>query len=390
MKFAKKLLSESAAGGGTGAGAVAAYGGMLFGPRPVKRLKKRKKKAPVVTERKAFKRRVGKFAYAVTPDLTHFEERGPSAGDNDMPQNMDFLKYLLNERIDTNEYDPDDVISKLKAAQQKEQGHREHGDTVKFGLEDDEGNTVRVVVRADQAPEFEKALQVKLSDVDKDDQEEIAEILYQLKDRFDIVDIEWPEIPEDEEENQEVAPAGGEAKPGAEPGAEPGKEGAPEITEPGKEGGGEDLLGAMEEPGGEAGGGEESAKTALDAVIDMMKADAEARKAEAEARKAEARAKESQLAFKQAHARVKQEEELLDMEEFEKGQKEADQEAKKLAKLAKWRRQVDTGEEPESPIGAPGFGGKEEEEKMLRHLRFKRASTSSVSDMIRHRIKGTF
>ena len=33
---------------------------------------------------------------------------------------------------------------------------------------------------------------------------EIAEILFKLKDHFDIIDVDWPNIEEDEEEKQEL------------------------------------------------------------------------------------------------------------------------------------------------------------------------------------------
>src|SRR5271165_2037903 len=96
---------------------------------------------------------------------------------------------------------------------------------------------------------------------------EIAEVLFKLKDRYDIVDVNWGDIPEDEEQEQTV---GGGADQGEVPGgANP--QGGAAGGQPGAEGGAEMGM------GGEEGGGEDQAKSALDAVIDMMKADAKAK-----------------------------------------------------------------------------------------------------------------
>ena len=90
-----------------------------------------------------------------------------------------------------------------------------------------------------------------------------------------------------------------------------------------------------------AGGEEEvGAASALQQVIDALKADAEARKAEAEAKEAEAKARESEAAAKQAEAKVKQEEEVLDMEAYYDNQKEAKSETDRLAKLARYRHEL--------------------------------------------------
>lgn len=216
-----------------------------------------------------------------------------------------------------------DVISKLKAAE-KSAGVED--DTVSFGLEDESGNMVKVFVRADQAKEFEAALETALAGKDDEgDNEnttfEIAEVLFDLKDKFDIIDIEWGAIPEDEEENQEVA------------GDEEGNEGDDELGLGDEEGDDDEMV-------ADEMGGEEDAKTALTQVIDMMKADAEAKKAEAEAKKAEAEAKSAEYASKAAGEKVKQEEEILDMETFNKKKSDESKESKRLAQLAKYKHDL--------------------------------------------------
>jgi len=244
-----------------------------------------------------------------------------------------------------NDFDASDVLSKIDSAQKQE---KMNDDTTAFGLEDDEGNLVKVYVKTDQAEEFENTLASMLAgqladDADPDAEnanaKEIAEVLYELKDKFDIVDVEWPGVETDEEEEQEVvdpAQAGG-AEGGAAPagGAEGGDMGAE---------GGEDL-GLGDEEGDELGLGDEEgdmeaddgAKSALQDVIDVMKADAEAKMADANAREAEARAKEAEYSAQGAASKVKREEQVFDMEAAEKEEKGRKKEGEQQAKLARFQ-----------------------------------------------------
>jgi hypothetical protein len=222
--------------------------------------------------------------------------------------------------------DTTEVMAKLKGLEQKEKV--DHRDTVSFGLEDDNGATVRVTVKRDQAEDFEKALQSMMASFEEEDETvpEIAEVLFKLKDQFDIVDVKWPEIAEDEEEDQAVA--GGEQ-------ADPGGEG--DLGDPNDPNAGGDMDLGEPEP---AAGGDADAAGLLTQVIDMMKADAEARKAEARAREAEAKGKEANAIVAQTMARVKQEEQYLDMDSYNKAKKEESKEAKRLAQLAKWKHDL--------------------------------------------------
>lgn len=301
-----KELNESAAGGATGASAIAAFPGSLMSNG---------------------KKRAMKQAHRIDSMSKHIKNRNA-------------MKWrIIGEMVDDSTFDAEDVMSKLNAAEKKARNDR---DTTPFGLEDDQGNIVKVYVRTEQADEFETALSAMLSGQDEDGDEqstpmEIAEVLFQLKDKFDIVDVEWPEIEGDVEEEQEVGDEGEGMDLGAEgEGDLGGAEG--EGMDLGAEGEGMDLgaegdLGA-EEPAMEPEGGAESA---LQQVIDMMKADAEARKAESEARAKEAEARTAEANASAAASKVKQEEDVLDMEAYNKQQKEEEEESKRLAKLAKWK-----------------------------------------------------
>lgn len=251
-----------------------------------------------------------------------------------------------------------DVGAKFKNMEAKELATTK--DIATFGLEDDKGNTVRVSVARDQANDFEHAIQDVIS---SGDELEVAEILFHLKDQFDILDVDWGEMEEDEEE----LPPEGEMPPEEELPPEDGM-------------GGEELA---------AGPSTDDVSSLLTQVIDMMKADAEARRTEALARAAESKAKEAESAAQQAAIRVKQEEQMLDMESHEKQQKEVDKEAKRLAKLAKWRHDmaheqgVDDSDVDEF---IPPYSGEEENEETAAGT-LKRVTPSELATVLLRRVK---
>lgn len=335
----RKPLNEEGAGGAVGAGGVAGMAMPLFATlvqhnKPSKKItvgkvdygqKKPKKKGLGLAE-----------AYRV------LSEEDPMSAPN-----------MNDSKSQQRNFDSAEVIAKLKGLERKEE--TDHRDTVSFGLEDDEGGVVRVTVKQEQAEDFEKALQSLMVDRDDEDGEipEIAEILFKLKDHFDIIDVQMPEVSEDEEQEMDLD-AGGE--PGMDMGGEPGMEGDM------------DLDGAAA-PGGDTG----QVTDLLTQVIDMMKADAEARKAEAHAREAEAKTKQADAIVAQTMSRVKQEEQYLDMESHQKAQKEQDKEAKRLAQLAKWKSDMSRGGDgsedefqPDAPLQPNRDAAPEEEERSYR------------------------
>lgn len=368
MSLLRDLLRENGAAGATGAGSIAAYPTPMFQKKTGK-----KKKTPMV-------KRITKEGDLYAGGLISFERIKKN-------QFKALQRAMMFEDITgSTDFDVSDVISKLEAAEKKAKVEK---DTTTFGLENENGGIVRVVVRQDQADEFEQALSQMLagSDSNNDDENtsmEIAEVLFKLKDKYDIVDVDWGDIPEDEEQEQTVggAPAagvetppggagGGLPPPGGGAGGQPPAGGENPIDQAAGEEGAEGEEGGEGEEGEgemEAGGGdEEDSKTALQSVISMMKADAKAKQAEAEARTAEARAKEAEWTAKASAAKVKQEEEVLDMETHEKEQREMEKEAKRLAKLAKYRHEKASkyGEEASGGGGSsrPSADDSEEEEE---------------------------
>ena len=235
MSFLRDLIIESAAAGATGAGSVANARGTLFGGGVVDRATEDKRKTKML-------RRIGYFKVGDAHTLTSGSK----------------WKQIAEKAFDDS-FDTSDVISKLDDAEKKAEAGN---DTTCFGMEDDTGALVKVYVRDDQAEDFEHALATMLAGADEDADDdnshgEIAEVLYQLKDKFDIVDVDWGVIEGDEEEEQEVE--GGEGEGDLE-GGDPDAEGDLE----GEEGDLGDEEG-LDDAG--AGAGEEDAKSALQDVM---------------------------------------------------------------------------------------------------------------------------
>ena len=247
----------------------------------------------------------------------------------------------LNEGPEDERFDPSDVLSKLRAAEERAQSE---DNTVGFALEDSDGQIVKVYVAADEAEEFERALGAALSGEDEDDDNqntplEIAEVLFNLKDRFSIVDVVWPPVQGDPEEQETT-----EDDLDVDVEADAAEEGDLEADAEGDEGEGDeeaDMEAELqdEDGDGEPDGGEEEAASALQSVIDMMKAQADAQKAEANAKEAEANAEEAKYNAQAAELKMRQEEEVLDMEAHNDKKKKEESEAKKLKDLARFRHE---------------------------------------------------
>lgn len=396
MKLLKKMLKEEGAGGAVGGGAVAAAPMPLGMDASVLKPKKKKKTVmikrivPGVNEQETSNNQTDKSKFHIlTTTAKQIED------DTTRPQRLqenfgqfatavfDLLKNRIPSIVKTNEnvetllkrellhfqrewrtkleedsvinsfelimefedqpFDTETIISKLKSMERKSEKFDKQA-TTEFGLKDEDGNTILVTVPQDQADSFESALRARLSGsmgsrLDQREPPSVEEVLFQLKDHFSILDVSWPTVPEDQEVSTNIGM---------------GEEPEGEDTAMG----GEDDLGLDLE------GGEEmappaprfDATTALQQVIDMMMADAEARKAEAERRKQEAKAKEIEALASQSRQLVKQEEEILDMERQQKAEKEREKEIKRLAQLAKWKKEAGAADEGNLGASEEAFG----------------------------------
>lgn len=277
-------------------------------------------------------------------------------------------------------YDLSDVVSRLKGV---ENSNVEQDNTVIYGVEDDNGNIMKITVKKDQAKDFEYRLSREMADAKENSlsgamKVSLAELLYSLKDEFNIVDVEFPKIPKDVIYNANKATHGPDSSQLPEDdnvqddtidmndqNTDMNPENAESLVsgdnvnpEEGGMEGGEDETGEQGEDNGEQveDNGEEgiepddesvenfeeepepaSPESLLQSVMDMLKKDAEARTAQANAAAEEARAKQAEYSYKASQATVAHEEEVARMEMEMDDQKKKEKEAKKLADIAKHR-----------------------------------------------------
>lgn len=324
----KKSISETAMGGSTGAGSIAANPGR-FGNTS--------------DSRKSLKQ-----------FLRDFYKRVKNKS------NYKFVK--MNESDDLS-----DIISRLKGMENSI--HGDH-DMVTYGVEDDEGNIMKVTVKKEQAQDFEHVLAKELADIRdmkisgfSKTNISMAELLYNLKNQFNIVDVEFPNIPSDVIYNADKVSVGPDSN------ALEGPDNIDDTMGGANEMGGMDDMNMddMQDMGGEEGEspamgeegeeepedqsvedfGEETEEanptSLLKSILDMMKSDAEAKTAQANAAAEESRAKQAEFSYKASQATIAQQEELMQMETEVNAQKEKEKEAKKMADLARYKVQKSKG-----------------------------------------------
>jgi hypothetical protein len=190
-----KTINETASAGVTGTGSIAvSMGGPANGdPKSLKDFLKGMEIKFVNSQ--------GNYGYKVVPfPITKLKE---SASGNSF--------RVLTEAIELQ-----DVLSRLRGMEGKYSNNLNKArDYVTYGVEDDEGNVMKVTVGKDVAAEFEVVLANELaereSDVMGSSQAKIsmAELLFNLKDRFRIVDVEFPTIPTDAVYDADRASKGG-------------------------------------------------------------------------------------------------------------------------------------------------------------------------------------
>jgi hypothetical protein len=305
MSLLKQVL-EDMGGAVTAAGDCAGSRGVLFGSPMKRKIDKPDTKVKRVKFNKAFK-------------------------------TESFLESALKKLLAEEEFNSLDVISKLQYAEKNVERDTK---SVAFGLEDKNGDVVKVYIETSQAHEFEIALQRELK---QEDQRDIAEILFELRNKFNIMHVTWPTVPEDEEVDMKLQPKDGESKDGD------GLEGVDLPSEDGDSKDGKDgkskddeLDLAMDPENGAADSSGstdvDSLKGMMDKIIDMLKSDSEARQAESNAKAKEAQAREAEAAARIAHTKVKSEEEVLSAENFYKQQQTDKKESQKLGRLAAYRQ----------------------------------------------------
>lgn len=300
MKLSELFLKEDAGAGSTGAGGIAAV--------PTRVMRRRRTKL--------IRRPLG-------TDVEKIKYSNP-----------------VNESVDDTT-NVSSIVARLNSAKHRGDTDRPY---VTFGLEDQRGNTIRVKVAADQAHEFEQALAQTLED-DDNDPRDIGEVIYDFKDRFDILGVEWPRdsLEEADEESEEPAEEPADEVEDELPPTEDEVDELPPIGEP------------VAPP---ADSSNKELNTTLLAIVDMLKAEIEAKKAEARAREKEAEALQAKYATEIAQNKVKAEQDILDMEAWNKKNSAEQKEARKLAMLAKYRYEKAQSDEEDRELDSYKMVGK--------------------------------
>lgn len=233
----------------------------------------------------------------------------------------------------------DAVNSKVDNAVRQGQLSTNKGyDTSTFGLQDADGNIVRVTVNREQAVSFETDLNQILSDTEN--KKEIAEILFMLRDKFEILDVEWAEpITEDDPVPGDTGDAGGEEPPAdGEEGDEPPADG----DEPPADGE-EDLELDGEGEIGDVGSDmpdidmQKSTVELLQQVIELLKKETESRAADADVKTATAQSKLTDIEHDKQEKEIQGQQEIADMEQAEEKDREAGKHDKLIQRIAKFR-----------------------------------------------------
>lgn len=258
-------------------------------------------------------------------------------------------------------FDMESVFSRLASMEKAGKSKRTEGTT--FGIEDDNGNLMKVTVRADQAQEFEQEVARYLADIKMNVENlpasktaksiSMAELLFNMKDKFDIIDVEFPKIPGDIIYNADKATyKAGNMDMGAMD-TEGELEDNPmdpldltDFEEPQyqRAASGDTDMGTKDElsdaesvedfPEETEGSTEDSI---LAKVIDMLKAQAESEVERAKAEAEKARAEQARYTAQATQFAMRDQEERLRYELEMEEQKKREREAKKMAELAKHR-----------------------------------------------------
>ena len=228
-----------------------------------------------------------------------------------------------------NRVDATEIVSKIRAAQQS---NKLETQSVILGLQDEHGGIVKVYIPPDVAEEFEAAVADMLA-TDRDKKKlDVVEMLYNLKDRFDILYVEWP----NEEENDELEV---DAPTGSADGKATDEQPVDNLNDEFDAGDTPDAgneLGTDTTPPAPA----DLAMTALDKVIAVLQANAEAQKAEADARTKEAAVREVEAANDLARTKMNAQLKVLDVERWEKRKKDEKAEANMIKRMAAYTHET--------------------------------------------------
>ncbi len=215
------------------------------------------------------------------------------------------------------------VDNALKQSQIKDQ--RGQYTTSTFGLQDADGNIVRVTVNREEAADFEQQLNSLLADTEN--QKEIAEILYILRNDFEILDVDWADSITEDEDEEAV-----DASPSEDSGLDDESDLDLDSDE---DEDGEEI--DIDSDGASDMDMQQNTVELLQQVIELLRTETESRSAEAELRTAKAQSQTQQVQADQHQREIDQQVEMANVEKFEEEEKEKNKHEKLIQRIARYR-----------------------------------------------------
>lgn len=243
-------------------------------------------------------------------------------------------------------YQGDDATSRFKSIQTS--GEYEKADVITFGIEDDAGALMKVTIPIQQSEEFERHVAQTLADVlefkktGRGEDKTLAELLYELKDQFTIVNAEFPTIPKDAVYNADEITEDMPDDNAELDNDELGDEEMDDMDDESSDGEGdglddeetsmddEDMADDFDEE--EEGTSKEELLTS---VLGMLKSQAEKDIAQANAEAEKAKERQAELALKASKNELETQEEMISAKAEMEAEKEKEKRAKEMAELAK-------------------------------------------------------
>lgn len=326
-----KNIFENVAAGSTGAASIAGARGVMF-----------------VTSRPI-----------PAPGVVTMSPYAPKSSTKRKGKKIKVSTVIESENLDTV------TTSSLKDLLRQKQRDSELRDTTEvLALEDSDGAVVKVYVKKDQAEDFKAAIQSCLADAEEEGKE-LAEVLFDLHRDFDIVSVDWGKgsIPEDEEETDDAVENSDDAEekgyPDTEELGDVEAESQTDADDTSSEGMGDemDLDDLSADPAGADVDGAVDQGQLLQQVLQLLTAQASAQHAKAEADKAEADVRAAEAAGKAAGQYASHQEQVMDMENYNKRAQEEKRENQIQAKLIRYRHDLrkEEGKSLEDKLNDPEY-----------------------------------
>jgi hypothetical protein len=252
-------------------------------------------------------------------------------------------------------YQVDDAVSRLKSMETD--GNFDDKDVITYGIEDDKGVMMKITVPLEQGEDFERVVAQSLAEVQeykktgKGEDKTLAELLYELKDKFTIVNAEFPTIPKDAVYNaDEITEATPEDELGDDELGDLEADGDEELDDLDADGDEEDFDPDDEEIGDDFESETSSKEDLLVSVLAMLKSQNEKEIAQANAEAEQAKARQAELALKASEDEMATQEQLVSAQAEMDAEKDKEKKAKDMAELAKfnYRKKLGESEGPSS------------------------------------------